>query len=103
MSLSQLHKLLESTECDMVREVQRRINRDLTLVVSERARQSSRLPTGKKKKKTVKLTTNLRLKNIIKSMLSLVRLVEESAAETQFGSGAATDCGNLHPASDGRS
>lgn len=45
----QLHKLLESTECDMIREVQRRISRELTLVVSERARQSARLPTGLKK------------------------------------------------------
>lgn len=47
MSLSQLHTLLESTECDMIREVQRRITGELTLVVSERARQNTRLPTGK--------------------------------------------------------
>lgn len=47
MSLSQLQLLMESTECDMIRETQRKINRELTLVVSERTRQDARsLPTG---------------------------------------------------------
>lgn len=42
----QLLRLLESTECDMIRAVQRRITRELTLVISERARQDTGLPTG---------------------------------------------------------
>ncbi|XP_034419431.1 uncharacterized protein si:ch73-242m19.1 [Cyclopterus lumpus] len=41
----QLHSLLESTECDMIRAVQRRVNRELTLAVSERTRQDAGLPT----------------------------------------------------------
>uniref|UniRef100_A0A8C7CRC1 Uncharacterized protein n=1 Tax=Oncorhynchus kisutch TaxID=8019 RepID=A0A8C7CRC1_ONCKI len=41
----QLLRLLESTECDMIRAVQRRITRELTLVISERARQDTGLPT----------------------------------------------------------
>uniref|UniRef100_A0A3P8YUZ1 Coiled-coil domain containing 162 n=1 Tax=Esox lucius TaxID=8010 RepID=A0A3P8YUZ1_ESOLU len=41
----QLLRLLESTECDMIRAVQRRITRELTLVTSERARQDTGLPT----------------------------------------------------------
>lgn len=46
-SPSQLHRLLESTECDMIKAVQRRINRELSLVLSERTRQDTGLPTGK--------------------------------------------------------
>lgn len=45
-SSSQLHKLLENTECDMIRAVQRRINGELTLVASEQRRQETGLPTG---------------------------------------------------------
>lgn len=45
-ALSQLHSLLESTECDMIRAVQRRINTELALVLSERSRQDTGLPTG---------------------------------------------------------
>ncbi|KAL0969797.1 hypothetical protein UPYG_G00232430 [Umbra pygmaea] len=41
----QLLRLLESTECDMIRAVQRRITRELTLVTSERACQDTGLPT----------------------------------------------------------
>ncbi|XP_036448688.1 coiled-coil domain-containing protein 162 [Colossoma macropomum] len=41
----QLLRLLESTECDMIRAVQRRISREMTLVMSERARHDTALPT----------------------------------------------------------
>ncbi|XP_062252534.1 coiled-coil domain-containing protein 162-like isoform X2 [Platichthys flesus] len=41
----QLHTLLEITECDMIRAVQRRLHRELTLVLSERTRQDTCLPT----------------------------------------------------------
>uniref|UniRef100_A0A3B4TWC7 Coiled-coil domain containing 162 n=1 Tax=Seriola dumerili TaxID=41447 RepID=A0A3B4TWC7_SERDU len=50
----QLHRLLESTECDMIKAVQRRINRELTLVLSERTRQDTCLPTELWKKAPVK-------------------------------------------------
>lgn len=42
----QLRRLLEDTECDMIRAVQRRISGELTLVASEHARQEMGLPTG---------------------------------------------------------
>ncbi|XP_060918900.1 coiled-coil domain-containing protein 162 [Labrus mixtus] len=50
----QLHKLLESTECDMIRAVQRRISRETTLVISERTRHDTRLPTDLWKTSSVK-------------------------------------------------
>lgn len=64
----------------------------------------------KKQTQNLPLSTNLTGKTndtsagtIKESVLSLVRLVEESAAEAQFVPGAAADRGNVHPASDGRS
>ncbi|XP_071354884.1 uncharacterized protein [Trachinotus anak] len=50
----QLHRLLESTECDMIKALQRRINRDMTLVLSERTRQDTCLPTELWKKAPLK-------------------------------------------------
>ncbi|MBN3311102.1 CC162 protein, partial [Amia calva] len=41
----QLHKLLESLESEMISEVQKKITKELTMVISERARQDTRLPT----------------------------------------------------------
>ncbi|XP_047193536.1 uncharacterized protein si:ch73-242m19.1 isoform X3 [Scophthalmus maximus] len=41
----QLSRLLESAECDMIRAAQRKVNRELTLVVSERTQQNACLPT----------------------------------------------------------
>ncbi|CAK6966026.1 uncharacterized protein si:ch73-242m19.1 [Scomber scombrus] len=54
----QLHRLLESTECDMIRAVQRRISREMTLVVSERTRQDTGLPTELWKKSPVKFSVS---------------------------------------------
>uniref|UniRef100_A0A3B5B6N4 Coiled-coil domain containing 162 n=1 Tax=Stegastes partitus TaxID=144197 RepID=A0A3B5B6N4_9TELE len=45
----QLHLLLEASECDMIRAVQKKIHRETTLVLSEKTRQDARLPTGTKK------------------------------------------------------
>ncbi|XP_047197601.1 coiled-coil domain-containing protein 162 isoform X2 [Hippoglossus stenolepis] len=50
----QLHTLLEITECDMIRAVQRRLHRELTLVLSERTRQDTCLPTELWKKASLK-------------------------------------------------
>nr|XP_019953455.1 PREDICTED: transmembrane protein FLJ37396 [Paralichthys olivaceus] len=50
----QLHTLLEITECDMIRSVQRRVHRELTLVLSERTRQDPCLPTELWKKASLK-------------------------------------------------
>uniref|UniRef100_A0A8D0GF26 Coiled-coil domain-containing protein 162-like n=1 Tax=Sphenodon punctatus TaxID=8508 RepID=A0A8D0GF26_SPHPU len=42
---SQLQKLLESLEIHMIHEVQKKISREMTLVISERAREERSLPT----------------------------------------------------------
>uniref|UniRef100_A0A671N482 Uncharacterized protein n=1 Tax=Sinocyclocheilus anshuiensis TaxID=1608454 RepID=A0A671N482_9TELE len=42
----QLLRLLEITECDMIRALQKRINSEMTLVMSERSRHDARLPAG---------------------------------------------------------
>jgi len=44
----QLQKLLESLEIHMIHDVQKKVKQEMTLVISERARQESSLPTGKK-------------------------------------------------------
>ncbi|XP_043924848.1 uncharacterized protein LOC122799665 [Protopterus annectens] len=41
----QLQKILESLECHMITEVQKKVTKEMTLVISERARQDSGLPT----------------------------------------------------------
>ncbi|XP_069743650.1 coiled-coil domain-containing protein 162 isoform X2 [Narcine bancroftii] len=41
----QLHKILESMECYMIRELQKKISKQLTLVMSERVRGEAYLPT----------------------------------------------------------
>uniref|UniRef100_A0A8C8S497 Coiled-coil domain-containing protein 162 n=1 Tax=Pelusios castaneus TaxID=367368 RepID=A0A8C8S497_9SAUR len=43
----QLQKLLESLEIHMIHDVQKKINQEMTLVTSERARAGSSLPTGR--------------------------------------------------------
>ncbi|XP_075001751.1 coiled-coil domain-containing protein 162-like [Calonectris borealis] len=45
MEACQLQKLLESLEIHMIHDVQKKINQEMTLVTSERARQESSLPT----------------------------------------------------------
>ncbi|KAM7403482.1 hypothetical protein PAMA_004100 [Pampus argenteus] len=72
----QLHRLLESVECDMIRAVQRRINRELTLVVSERTRQDTGLPTELWKKSTVKYSLSPERPQIVESFIQ--QLVEGS-------------------------
>ncbi|XP_059209493.1 coiled-coil domain-containing protein 162-like [Centropristis striata] len=65
----QLHKLLESTECDMIRAVQRRITRELTLVVSERTRQDTRLPTELWKKAPLKYSLSPERPQIVETFI----------------------------------
>ncbi|XP_008289483.1 coiled-coil domain-containing protein 162 [Stegastes partitus] len=50
----QLHLLLEASECDMIRAVQKKIHRETTLVLSEKTRQDARLPTELWKKTPLK-------------------------------------------------
>ncbi|NXX75937.1 CC162 protein, partial [Urocolius indicus] len=45
MKVHQLQKLLESLEIHMIHDVQKKINQEMNLVISERARQDGNLPT----------------------------------------------------------
>ncbi|TDG99230.1 hypothetical protein EPR50_G00207510 [Perca flavescens] len=65
----QLHKLLESTECDMIRAVQKKINRELTLVVSERTRQDTGLPTELWKKAPLKYSLSPERPQIVETFI----------------------------------
>ncbi|XP_042292989.1 uncharacterized protein si:ch73-242m19.1 isoform X2 [Thunnus maccoyii] len=76
----QLHRLLESTECDMIRAVQRRISRELTLVVSERTRQDTGLPTELWKKSAVKYSLSPERPQIVESF---IQQLMERAEETE--------------------
>ncbi|XP_054862005.1 coiled-coil domain-containing protein 162-like [Amphiprion ocellaris] len=50
----QLHLLMEISECDMIRAVQKKISREMILVLSEKTRQDARLPTDLWKKTPLK-------------------------------------------------
>ncbi|XP_029349013.1 coiled-coil domain-containing protein 162-like [Echeneis naucrates] len=52
----QLHRLLESTECDMIKAAQRKISGEMTLVLSERIQQDTCLPTELWKKSPLKFS-----------------------------------------------
>ncbi|XP_072545413.1 uncharacterized protein [Salminus brasiliensis] len=65
----QLLRLLESTECDMIRAVQRRINRELTLVMSERARHDTALPSELWKKASMKHCLSLERPQIVENFV----------------------------------
>ncbi|KAM7376223.1 hypothetical protein PAMP_005966 [Pampus punctatissimus] len=75
----QLHRLLESVECDMIRALQRRINRELTLVVSERTRQDTGLPTELWKKSTVKYSLSPERPQIVESFIQQLMEGSEEA------------------------
>ncbi|XP_051252376.1 uncharacterized protein si:ch73-242m19.1 isoform X2 [Dicentrarchus labrax] len=75
----QLHKLLESTECDMIREVQRKINRELTLVVSERTRQDTGLPTELWKKAPLKYSLSPERPQIVEMFIQQLMEGSEDA------------------------
>lgn len=76
----QLHKLLESTECDMIRALQRKLSRDTTLVVSERTRQDTRLPTELWRKSSSKYSLSPERPHIVETF---IQRVMEGAEETE--------------------
>lgn len=46
LCIFQLQKLLESLEIHMIQEVLRKVNREMTLFLSEKSKEESTLPTG---------------------------------------------------------
>ncbi|XP_017555415.2 uncharacterized protein si:ch73-242m19.1 isoform X3 [Pygocentrus nattereri] len=65
----QLLRLLESTECDMIRAVQRRISREMTLVMSEQARHDTALPTELWKQASMKHCLSLERPQIVENFV----------------------------------
>ncbi|XP_053290812.1 coiled-coil domain-containing protein 162 [Pleuronectes platessa] len=65
----QLHTLLEITECDMIRAVQRRLHRELTLVLSERTRQDTCLPTELWKKGSLKHSVSAERPQVVEAFV----------------------------------
>ncbi|XP_066543026.1 coiled-coil domain-containing protein 162-like isoform X2 [Hoplias malabaricus] len=65
----QLLRLLECTECDMIRAVQKRINREMTLVISERARHDTALPAELWKRASMKHCLSLERPQIVENFI----------------------------------
>uniref|UniRef100_A0A4W4DM44 Uncharacterized protein n=1 Tax=Electrophorus electricus TaxID=8005 RepID=A0A4W4DM44_ELEEL len=65
----QLLRLLESTECDMIRAVQRRISREITLAMSERARHDTALPTELWKRASMQHCFSLERPQIVENFI----------------------------------
>ncbi|XP_044023592.1 uncharacterized protein si:ch73-242m19.1 isoform X2 [Siniperca chuatsi] len=89
----QLHKLLESTECDMIRAVQRKTNRELTLVVSERTRQDSGLPTELWKKAPLKYSLSPERPQIVETFIQqLMEGAEEAEGQLRVSQDHLQQC-----------
>ncbi|XP_041667952.1 coiled-coil domain-containing protein 162-like [Cheilinus undulatus] len=76
----QVHKLLESTECEMIRAVQRRISREMTLVLSERTRHDTTLPTDLWRKSSVKFSFSSERPQILETF---IQQLMEGAGEAE--------------------
>ncbi|KAJ7990800.1 hypothetical protein DPEC_G00290670 [Dallia pectoralis] len=73
-----LLRLLEMTECDMIRAVQRRLTRELTLVTSERAHQDTGLPTELWKRGRMKYNVSPERPQIVENFVhQLMEGIEE--------------------------
>ncbi|KAK7142769.1 hypothetical protein R3I94_012197 [Phoxinus phoxinus] len=76
----QLLRLLEITECDMIRALQKRINSEVTLVMSERSRHDPGLPTELWKRPSMKHSVSLERPQIVEDFIQ--RLVNGAEGET---------------------
>ncbi|XP_073339210.1 uncharacterized protein [Pagrus major] len=89
----QLHKLLESCECDMIRATQRRINTELTLVVSERTRQDTGLPTDLWKKAPLKYSLSPERPQIVETFIQqLMEGAEEAEGQLRVSHDRLQQC-----------
>ncbi|XP_050989917.1 uncharacterized protein si:ch73-242m19.1 [Labeo rohita] len=78
----QLLRLLEFTECDMIRALQKRINSEMTLVMSERSRHDTRLPAELWKWPSMKHSVSLERPQIVEDFIqSLMNGVERETNE----------------------
>ncbi|XP_067312201.1 uncharacterized protein si:ch73-242m19.1 [Pseudorasbora parva] len=76
----QLLRLLEITECDMIRALQKRINSEMTLVMSERSRHDTGLPTELWKRPSMKHSVSLERPQIVEDFTQ--RLMSGAEGET---------------------
>ncbi|XP_052476177.1 uncharacterized protein si:ch73-242m19.1 [Carassius gibelio] len=70
----QLLRLLEITECEMIRALQKRINSETTLVMSERSRHDAQLPAELWKRPSMKHSVSLERPQIVEEFIQ--RLLE---------------------------
>ncbi|XP_016401411.1 uncharacterized protein si:ch73-242m19.1 [Sinocyclocheilus rhinocerous] len=90
----QLLRLLEITECDMIRALQKRINSEMTLVMSERSRHDAQLPAELWKRPSMKHSVSLERPQIVEDFIQrLVKGVErEIDAQVTFSSAHLQEC-----------
>ncbi|NXI74361.1 CC162 protein, partial [Anseranas semipalmata] len=85
MKVCQLQKLLESLEIHMIRDVQKMIKLEMTLVTSERARQESSLPTELWKHRVMQENFSVVRPQIVETFVQrLMENYQESDTEVTF-------------------
>ncbi|XP_048793577.1 uncharacterized protein LOC125689888 isoform X1 [Lagopus muta] len=85
MKVHQLQKLLESLEIHMIHDVQKKIKQEMTLVISERARQESSLPTELWKHRVMKENFSVVRPQIVETFVQrLMENYEGSDTEVTF-------------------
>ncbi|NWU55477.1 CC162 protein, partial [Dromas ardeola] len=85
MKVHQLQKLLESLEIHMIHDVQKKINQEMTLVTSERARQESSLPAELWKHRVMQENFSVVRPQIVETFVQrLMENYQESDTEVTF-------------------
>ncbi|KAA0710836.1 Coiled-coil domain-containing protein 162 [Triplophysa tibetana] len=79
----QLLRLLEVAECDMIRALQRRINTQTTLVMSERSRHDMMLPTELWKKASMEHSFSLERPQIVENFMQQLMNGDEEETDGQ--------------------
>ncbi|XP_051501950.1 coiled-coil domain-containing protein 162-like [Myxocyprinus asiaticus] len=79
----QLLRLLEITECDMIRAIQMRISGEMTLVMSERTRHDTGLPADLWKKASMKHSFSLERPQVVENFIQQLMNGNEDETEAQ--------------------
>ncbi|XP_073725281.1 uncharacterized protein [Misgurnus anguillicaudatus] len=90
----QLLRLLEITECHMIKAVQNRITTEMTRVMSERARHDTALPTDLWKKASMEHSFSLERPQIVENFVQKLMSgdVEETDGQVMFSKAHLQDC-----------
>ncbi|XP_004674134.2 PREDICTED: coiled-coil domain-containing protein 162 [Condylura cristata] len=81
----QLHKLLENLEIHMIQEVLRKVNRELTLVVSEKSKEECTLPTDLWKHQVMKENCSVIRPQIVEKFIQrLMEKYQDGGLEVTF-------------------